>query len=334
MRDLLRFAIGAGLGVAALVGYLLYVGVGTVAQRLTAVTLGVAAAVAVLVVLEGLADGIGLWASVRPLGDGLTGGQGVQFALAGDFFDTLSPAGPVSSEPIMARFISVTTDTGYSDALAVRTVAKYVKSGAQVLLSLLLGGVLLFVGPSPRVVLLTLGAALGVLLVAGGLLLALRSSLSRGIVALVAPVVSRVSALYREEPYDRSVVASAVERFWARILRFREAPELLALIAFGGVLEQLLTATALWVALSGTGTAVALLPIVVVIPLPQAASVVPVPASLGAYDLVLAGALVLATGAGNAGAAAAVLVVRTASIPFGLGAGGVCVAFLRGWRLA
>jgi uncharacterized membrane protein YbhN (UPF0104 family) len=106
---------------------------------------------------------------------------------------------------------------------------------------------------------------------------------------------------------------------------------LLALVGLGGVFEQLLTAGALWVALAGTGTPVAVLPIVALIPLPQAASVVPVPASIGAYDVLLSGALVVVTGAPAPAAAAAVLVVRTVSLPFGLSAGGLSVAFLRGW---
>ncbi|WP_276259973.1 lysylphosphatidylglycerol synthase domain-containing protein [Haloglomus litoreum] len=332
MRGYVRFAVGAGLGAAALAAYLWFVGVGTVLDRLGAVTLSVAAVVAVLVVLEGAADGIGVWASVRPLGDGLTGPQGVQFALAGDFFDTLSPAGPVTSEPIMARFIGVTTDTTYSGALAVRSVAKYVKSGSQVLVSLALGAVLLLGGNSQRVVLLTLAGALGVILVVGVVLVVLRRQLSRGLVAVLAPVVARVSGLWRAEPLDRAAVEAAVARYRERIGLFRDRPDLLALIALGGLLEQVLTATALWVALSGAGAPVAWLPIVVVIPLPQAASVVPVPASLGAYDLLLAGALTLVTGAAAAAAAAAVLLLRTAAIPFALGAGGLCVAFLRGWR--
>jgi uncharacterized membrane protein YbhN (UPF0104 family) len=332
VRGYVRFAVGAGLGAAALAAYLLFVGVGTVLDRLTAITLATAAVVAVLVVLEGAADGIGVWASVRPLGEGLTPAQGVQFALAGDFFDTLSPAGPVTSEPIMARFIGVTTETTYSGALAVRSVAKYVKSGSQVCVSLALGAALLLGGNSQRVVLLTLAGALGVILVLGVVLVVLRHQLSRGLVALLSPVVVRVSGLWRDEPLDRAAVESAVGRYRMRIALFRDRPDLVGLIALGGLLEQVLTATALWVALSGAGAPVAWLPIVVVIPLPQAASVVPVPASLGAYDLLLAGALTLVTGAPGAAAAAAVLVLRTATIPFGLGAGGLCVAFLRGWR--
>jgi uncharacterized membrane protein YbhN (UPF0104 family) len=332
VRASVRFAVGAGLGAAALAAYLWYVGVDTVVQRLGAVTLATGAAVTALVVLEGLADGIGVWASVRPLGDGLTAGQGVQFALAGDFFDILSPAGPVTSEPIMARFIGVTTDTTYSGALAVRSVAKYVKSGSQVLLSLLLGTALLLGGDSPRVVLLTLAGALAVLVVLGIVLVALRRRLERGLVVVLTPVVTRVSTLVRDDPLDREAVAVAVGRYRARIGLFRDRPDLVGLIALGGLLEQALTAAALWVALAGTGAPAAWLPIVVVIPLPQAASIVPVPASLGAYDLLLAGALALAAGAAPAAAAAAVLVVRTATIPFGLGAGGLCVAFLRGWR--
>jgi uncharacterized membrane protein YbhN (UPF0104 family) len=332
VRGSVRFAVGAGLGAAALAAYLLFVGVDTVLDRLTAITLATAAVVAVLVVLEGAADGIGVWASVRPLGEGLTPAQGVQFALAGDFFDTLSPAGPVTSEPIMARFIGVTTETTYSGALAVRSVAKYVKSGSQVLVSLALGVALLLGGNSQRVVLLTLAGALGVILVVGVVLVVLRHQLERGLVAVLAPVVVRVSGLLRAEPYDRATVAAAVARYRERVGLFRDRPDLVGLIALGGLLEQVLTATALWVALSGAGAPVAWLPIVVVIPLPQAASIVPVPASLGAYDLLLAGALTLVTGAAAAAAAAAVLVLRTAAIPFGLGAGGLCVAFLRGWR--
>jgi uncharacterized membrane protein YbhN (UPF0104 family) len=111
-----------------------------------------------------------------------------------------------------------------------------------------------------------------------------------------------------------------------------DAPGLIALIVAGGLLEQFLTASALWIALSGTGTGVALVVVVALVPLPQAASVVPIPGSLGAYDLLLAGALVATTGAPAAGAAAAVLVVRTFGLGVSLAGGGVAVAFLRGWR--
>lgn len=105
-----------------------------------------------------LADTIDVWAFVNSLGRGLSLVQSVQFALAGDFFDTLSPAGPVSSEPIMARFIGVATETSYSDALAVRTVAKYVKSGMQLVASTLLCLILLLDGSSPHFLAVTLGA--------------------------------------------------------------------------------------------------------------------------------------------------------------------------------
>jgi uncharacterized membrane protein YbhN (UPF0104 family) len=332
VRRLVRFLVGATLGLGALAAYLLTVGADNVASRATAIAPWAVAGVVVLLVAEGLADAIGVWASVRPLGRGLSPGQSVQFAMAGDFFDTLSPAGPVSSEPIVARFIGVTTGTSYSEALGVRSVAKYVKSAAQLLLSTAVGLLILFGGTTPRYVLLTLGGTAVGLLLFGVLFLWSRSVLSRVLVVAFTPVVALVSSLYREEPHGRTVVAAAVDRFWDRIVQFRTAPELLALVALGGVVEQLLTAAALWVALTGTGTAVALLPIVVVIPLPQVASVVPVPGSLGAYDILLGGALVVMTGAPSAAAAAAVLVVRSVSLPFGLSVGGLCVAFLRGWR--
>lgn len=142
---------------------------------------------------------------------------------------------------------------------------------------------------------------------------------------------SRVG-LYRERPHDRSLVVSAVERYWARVLEFGDEPRLLLLIAVGGVLEQSLTATALWLALGGSETTAVLVPILVVVPLPQVASVVPIPGSLGAYDLLLAGALALVTGGATVPATAAVLVVRTVALPFGALAGGVCATHLRGWR--
>jgi uncharacterized membrane protein YbhN (UPF0104 family) len=327
-----RFAVGATLGAGALAAYLWVVGVDTVLARAARIAPWAVGLVVCLVVLEGLADGIGVWASIRPLGDGLSPPQAVQFALAGDFFDTLSPAGPVSSEPIMARFIGVTTGTTYSDALGVRSVAKYVKSGAQILLSTLVGAVVFLGGSVPRYLVVTMGGTVVGLLVVGALLLRFRAGLSKPLVAGLTPVVSLVSGLYREEPHDRSVVERAVDRFWTRIVRFRESPALLLLIAVGGVAEQFLTAAALWVALAGTGTTVAFLPILAIVPLPQVASVVPIPGSLGAKDVLLSGALTLTTGAASAATLAAVLVVRTVSIPFGVSAGGLCVAFLRGWR--
>ncbi|WP_276270741.1 lysylphosphatidylglycerol synthase domain-containing protein [Haloarcula litorea] len=332
-RALLRFLAGVALGGAALGAYLWWVGLDSVVERATRTAGWAVAVVALLVVLEGLADGIGVWASVRPLGEGLSPGQAVQFALAGDFFDTLSPAGPVSSEPIMAKFVGAATGTTYSEALGVRGVAKYVKSGAQLAVSTVLALVLLVGTPEARVVVTTLGVALAGLLAVGVALLWSREATSRALVAALAPVVRIVSGLYRAEGHDRATVAAAVERFWTRVVRFRDRPGLLALVAAGGVVEQTLTAAALWAALAGTGTTVPLLPIVALVPLPQAASAVPIPASLGAYDVLLAGALALVVGVPAAATAAPVLVVRTLALPFALSAGGVAVAFLRGWRL-
>jgi hypothetical protein len=263
-----RFAVGATLGVGALAAYLWVVGVDTVLARAAQIAPWAVGVVVLLVVLEGLADAIGVWASIRPLGDGLSPPQAVQFALAGDFFDTLSPAGPVSSEPIMARFIGVTTETTYSDALGVRSVAKYVKSGAQILLSTLVGAVVLLGGSVPQYIVATMGGTVLGLVVTGAVVVRFRAGLSKPLVVGLTPVVALVSGLYREEPHDRSVVAAAVERFWARIVRFRESPELLFAIALGGVAEQLLTAVALWIALAGTGTTVAFLPILAIVSLP------------------------------------------------------------------
>ena len=260
---------------------------------------------------------------MHPLGRGLSAGQSVQFALAGDFFDTLSPAGPVSSEPIMARFIGVTTDTTYTESLAVRTVAKYVKSAAQLVVSTAAGLLMVIGETSPRFVVVTFGSAVLGLLGVGIAIIRSRSIVSLVIVALATPVVYWLSSLYREVPYDRSMVTAAVDRFWTRVLRFRTEPWLLVLIALGGVIAQVLIAVALWTALAGTGTAVVLLPIVAIVPLPQVASVIPIPGSLGAYDVLLSGALVLVTGAAPAATVAAVFLLRTISLPFGLAAGGL-----------
>lgn len=326
----MRFLVGIVLGGGAVAGYLAVVGPSAVFTRVSAVPAAIAALVVALVVLEGVVDGVGVWASMVPLG-GLSPGRSVQFALAGDFFDTLSPAGPVSSEPIMARFFGVATESGYSDALGVRAAAKYVKSGTQLLVSLVVGAVVFLGGSPPRALLVTLGGALAVLVGVGVVVWLGRDRLSAASAAVVAPVVSRVGRVLGR-PIERGTVENAVDRFWTRIVRFRDTPGLVGLIALGGVAEQAVTATALWVALDGAGAAVPLLPVLVVIPLPQVASVVPVPASLGAYDVLVAGALVLATGAPAAAAAAAALVVRTAQLPFALGVGGTAVAFLRGWR--
>lgn len=332
MRRVIRFIVGVGMGGFILGGYLYTVGAETVLNRVIAVSPWVVGVVLLLVILEGLADAIGVWASIEPLGDGLTGPESVQFALAGDFFDILSPAGPVSSEPIMARFFSVATGAGYSDALGVRSTAKYVKSGSQAIFSGLAGLFILAGSPEVTPVLLILGVSITGLVVLGGVILRSRTHLSTGLVAGLTPVVTRVSGLYRDQPYDRAIVADAVDRYWQRIVDFRETPGLLVLIVVGGLVEQLLTATALWIALSGLGVNSVFLPILVIIPLPQVASVVPIPGSLGAYDLLLGGALVLVTGAPSVSATAAVLLVRTLSLPFGAIAGGICVAYLRGWR--
>jgi len=328
VRNALRFALGVAVGGGAVAAYLFLVGVDAVAERALAVAPPALAAVVALVVAEGVVDGVGVWASVRPLDGGLSPPESVQFALAGDFFDTLSPAGPVSSEPIMAQFIGATTGTGYSDALGVRAAAKYLKSGAQVLVSAALAAVVLAGTPGATPILLVLGSVVALLAVAGAVALRSRAAAERALVALLAPLLARLP----RRSLDRAGTAAAVERFLDRLFLFRSAPRLVALVAAAGVAEPALAAAALWVALAGTGTTVPVLPLVALMPLPQAASVVPIPASLGAYDGLLSGGLVLAVGVPAAAAAAAVLVVRTVSLPFWLAAGGVSVAFLRGWR--
>ena len=332
MRPAIRFLGGVVLGGGALAGYLLYVGPGAVVTRATAVAPWALALVVGLVVTEGLVDGVGVWASVRPLGDGLSWPESVQFALAGDYFDTLSPAGPVSSEPIVARFLGVETGTAYSEALAVRSVAKYVKAAAQLALSVAVALLAAAGGSAAGDLVTTLGGAVLGVFVLGAVVVTAREPLTRALVLVLTPVVALVSSFYREEPHDRSVVERAFERFWDKVFHFRGAPKLLALVALGGMAEQILLAAALWTALAGTGTSAVLLPLVVVVPLPQVASVVPIPGSVGAYDVLLSGAVALVTGAPVAAATAAVLVVRTVSIPFAVTAGGLAAAFLRGWR--
>ena len=333
VRRSIRFLVGVLVGATVLAIYLYTVGAQTVLSRAATVAPWALAVVVALVVLEGAADGIGVWASVAPLRDGVSVPKSVQFAFAGDFFDTISPAGPVSSEPIMARFISVATGSGYADALGVRSVAKYVKSTTQILVSGVVGAVVLLGTPGTETLFSMLGLSMAGLVVVASVGLLSRPLLSRGIVALATPVVRRVSGVYREDPHDRSFVATAVGRFWDRIVGFRGSPGLLALIALGGVVEQVLTAAALWVAMAGVGTPVAFLPILVVVPLPQIASVVPIPGSLGAYDVLMAGALALVTGAAAPAATAAVLVTRTVALPFRAIVGGSAAAALRGWRL-
>lgn len=332
MRRALRFLAGATVGLAALGGYLLLIGAETVFARLSAVAGWAVVVVAVLVVAEGIADSLGVWASVEPLGQGLSPLRSVQFALAGDFFDVLSPAGPVSSEPIMARFIGVETETSYSEALAVRGVAKYVKSGAQLAVATFAGVALALGGTSTGVLVPSLGGAGVGLLLVGAVVVRWRAPITGGAVTVTTPVVRRLSSLYRDPPHDRSTVVAAFERLWGRVAEFRDRPGLLGLVALGGALEQVLTAAALWVALAGLGSPVSFVALVVVVPLPQVASVAPIPGSLGAYDVLLGGAVALVTGVDPAAAAAAVLLVRTLTLPFKLGVGGLAVAFLRGWR--
>lgn len=170
-----------------------------------------------------------------------------------------------------------------------------------------LGLFILLDTPAATPIVLTLGISLTGLVLFGGLILRSRTRLSTGLVVVCTPVVTWLSSLYRDQPYDRAFVATAVDQYWQRIVDFRETPRLLLLIAVGGLLEQFLTATALWVALTGLGVDSVFLPILIVIPLPQVANVIPIPGSLGAYDVLLGGALVAVTGVPTAVATATVL---------------------------
>ncbi|MEZ3115960.1 lysylphosphatidylglycerol synthase domain-containing protein [Halobaculum sp. MBLA0147] len=360
MRRLARFLVGLGVGLAALVVTVQFVGVADVVARARRLAAWALVAVVALVVSEALVDGLGVWASTQPLGSGLDGRDSLRFALAGDFFDTVSPAGPVSSEPIVARFLSVATGTGYADALGVRSTAKYVKSGSQLAVSAALGVLVVATGsvptgtgtttaadatasgtntatatapsgPSAAVIVGTLVAATVGLILVGIAAVRARGALSRLVVAVLTPVVRRLSGLWRAEPYGRAAVVAAVDRFWGRALVFGERPRLLGTIAVAGVAEQLLTAGALWVALAGTGSTAAYVPLVALVPLPQVASVVPIPGSVGAYDLLLVGAIVAVVAVPASAATAAVLVVRTTALPVAFVVGGVAAATLRGW---
>jgi uncharacterized membrane protein YbhN (UPF0104 family) len=188
----------------------------------------------------------------------------------------------------------------------------------------------------PTGVLAATGVAVVAVVVAGVILVCARASASRAAVGFLAPVVRRASGWLRGEPIGRADVADAVGRFRARVGAFRGRPGLLVLIAVGGVAEQVLQALAIRVALTGVGTdpatAASVVLLVAVVPLPQVASVVPIPGSVGTYDVLLGGAVALATGVPAAVAAAAVLVVRTISLVVWLVAGGVAAALLRGWR--
>lgn len=331
MRTRSRLLVGLVLGGGGVLAYLWFVGFGDVMTTLRGAAPAVIALVAVLVVVEGVVDGVGVWASVRPLGRGLTGLESVKFALAGDFFDIVSPAGSASSEPIMAQFIGTATETSYSEALGVRGVAKYVKSGGQVLLSACLGLLVLRGEASAPTVLTMLGAAIIVVLLLGVFVALAGTLLQRMLIAVLEPLVGVVTALVPGVDPDKGFVQGAVERFGTRVGEFRDAPGLVGLIVVGGILEQIVVSVALWVLLTNLGAPVALTPILVVVPLPQAATVVPVPASLGTYDVLLGGALVLTTGAPGATAAAAIVVFRGLTLLFGLATGGVCAALLRGW---
>jgi uncharacterized membrane protein YbhN (UPF0104 family) len=330
MHTRVRSLIGVALGGGALLLYAWYVGVGDILGRARTVAPWALSALVLLVVAEGAADGIGVWASVRPLGDGLKPLRSVQFALAGDFFDIVSPAGAASSEPIMARFISVATDTAYGEALGVRGVAKYVKAAGQILLSSAIGVAVL--RGNAGGVMRTLLAAVVVVAAIGVIAVILSGSLARLSVVALTPAAAVVSAVVPPITVDRERVTAAVDRFRRRVAEFGDRPSLVALIVLGGLVEQFLVAVTLWTLLTALGTPVAFLPILVVVPLPQAATVVPVPASLGAYDLLLGGALVVTTGVASVTAATAVLLFRTASLSFGLSVGGLCAALLRGWR--
>ena len=331
MRSRVRLLVGLLLGGGGVLAYLQFVGLGDVTTTLRDATPAVVAVVAVLVVVEGAVDGVGVWASVRPLGRGLSGPESVKFALAGDFFDIVSPAGSASSEPIMAQFIGTATETSYSEALGVRGVAKYVKSGGQVFLSAAVGLLVLRGEASAPTVLTVLGAAIVVVLLLGVFVALAGNLLQRALIAVLEPIAGVVTAIVPGVDPDDGFVREAVGRFATRIAEFRDAPGLVALIVAGGVLEQAVVSVALWVLLTDLGATVALAPIFVVVPLPQAATVVPIPASLGTYDVLLGGALVLTTGVAGATAAAAVVVFRGLSLLFGLSAGGFCAALLRGW---
>lgn len=248
----------------------------------------------------------------------------------GDFFDVLSPAGPMSSEPIIAQFFDTTTETSYSEVPGVHGVVRHVKSVARLLLSVALVGALFLDAPASRFVLVMLTGTVAVLVVVGAALVWARGTLSMVVVATLTPVVRVVTGVTRRTPLGRDAVTGVVERFWEHVIQFRDMPELLGVIVFSGVFEQLPTSLAPRVTPVGTDTTVAFIPIVAVILLPRATNVVPVPGGLGAYDVFLVGALSLMTDVPAAGATATMLIVRTFELLVPLGCGGVATELLHG----
>ncbi len=330
MRRRLRFLVGLGLGVTGLAIYLSLIGAEQALGRVLSVTRLVLLTVLLLVVLEGVVDGLGVWASVRQLNGGVSPLSAVRLALAGDFFDILSPAGPVSSEPMVAVATRRLTETSYTEVLGARTVAVYTKATAQVFVSSALGLLILTGQPrGGRVLSLFLVLSVGSILLVW-LLARFWSSLRAGAIAIGRALGRAIPFEGGRRARDR-LPEEPLSGFEGRARALSRAPRLVVLIGIGGLLEQCLTATALYVALAGIGEPVSLAVLVVLVPFPQVAAVVPVPAGIGAHETLMAGAVSLVAGVAIVPATAAVLVLRTLSIPFGLSVGGLSAALLPGW---
>jgi uncharacterized protein (TIRG00374 family) len=326
-------AVGVGVALALLVGFVVFFDWRAVLATLSRADTGLVAAAVGAVTLSVLA-----WAeSQRRLlarsGAVVSPLRCTVVYAAGLFPRFALPVGYASSMLVLGRLFQRESDLSYEGSLAAVSIAEGLSFAASTVLAIG-GGAALLVFPAvlPPEWRLPAGLALGVGAVSLPAALAwyrrdlferLRDGLKRAIERAGGWMESRLGI---GVPVERA--QEAIERYargFFQVSEFR-----------GTVAVSFLLATLGWLAVAGALYASALavdlaLPAAVVLFVVAAsgyANVLPIPGGLGGYEAVGVGALSVFSAAGTETAVAAILLFRVASYWFPLGLGGLATTYL------
>ena len=294
-----RTVVGLLVGIAALGGYLRFVGINAVVGSVPIVLWGTG--------LRYVLDGVG--ASPTLL-------RAIVLFDATGFINSVTLFGQAGGDPVSgllaARVVPMRYETGLAAIVGLNTINRL----ALVLLDLVGAGSLLthvaFTG-SVRSALLV-GTAVVVAIGAGGAIVWLRRDSAVELTTrLVGSLCARLSRVPRFEPPSREAIRRRLRGFVTAIERLGANRRWLALIGCLSLGGQLAVGATLWIALRSLGAAPPFALVLVIVPVVKLSGVAPTPGGLGTATAVLTGLVVTLTAIDMATATAAALLYRTAA---------------------
>jgi uncharacterized protein (TIRG00374 family) len=321
--------IGVGFGIAAIILYLVAVGIGT--EDLSRAFAGAQLrwlAVGCLSTFVGLVAWGKAWQVVLEVADIREPFRRLVVTyFAATFANYVTPLGQAGGEPFIAYVLSRDTDASYEESLASVVTADLLNllpffSFAAVGMGWLLWQANLPTAARPLAMgLLALAVGVPAFAMVGW---RFRGRLAAGVLRLVAPVARRT---------PRLTVAGIRERMrdlGAAFDRIASDPRALARALVFSYVGWVFFAAPLFFAGRTVGIAIGPLLILFIVPASTIAGIVPSPGGLGGVELALTGLLIALVGLSEADAYAVSLVYRVASYWFAILVGGLAAIYVVG----